>query len=163
MKKFFLALLMLLPYWAYAQLASPLVTQDNLQSTICNTSYVVGKKAPTTYSQAVRPPTSYTNPIKIGLYANRSKAVIKADTKILGRDPLISDYELDHWIPISDGGHPTDPKNLKLQLWTGPSGASKKDVVEAAVHRRLCAGTLDYAYSLTCWKGNAWKSCLIGK
>jgi len=148
---------------AHAQLANPDVTADNLQATICNAQYVVNGRKPTTFSQAVRPPTSYTNPIKIGLFGNRSAATIKAHTKILGREPIMSDYELDHWIPISDGGHPKDPRNLKLQLWQGPSGASQKDIVEAEVHRRLCKGTLDYTYSLTCWKGNAWKSCLIGK
>lgn len=145
---------------AQAQVASPLVTQDNLQQTICNTQYVVGNKAPMTYSRAVRPPVSYTNAVKVQLFQKRPAAVIAADTKILGRDPVIKDYELDHWIPIADGGHPRDPKNLKLQLWMGTNGAKKKDVVEAEVHRRLCAGTMTLQDSMACWKDNNWKFCL---
>ena len=135
---------------ANAQVANPIVTQDNLQQTICNTQYVVGNKAPMSFSRAVRPPVSYTNAIKYQLFQKRPTTVIAADTKILGREPVIKDYELDHWIPISDGGHPRDPKNLKLQLWMGTNGAKKKDVVETEVHRRLCAGTMTLEAS-TAW------------
>jgi hypothetical protein len=53
-----------------------------------------------------------------------------------------SKYELDHLVPISVGGALADTHNLFPEPWDGPHGAHAKDVVEARVHRQLCAGQL---------------------
>jgi hypothetical protein len=156
MKTLLAAVLMVCASVAQAQVANPAVTQDNLQDTICNTQY----SAKGSFSQTVRPAVSYTNRIKTQLFLSRTAATIKAHTKILGRAPTMSDYELDHWVPIGAGGDPKDPKNLKLQLWAGPSGAKAKDVIETKVHTRLCNGTLKLSDSMACWKNNGWKTCL---
>lgn len=133
-----------------AQVANPDVNQQNLSSTVC----VPG------WSASVRPPTSYTAPIKVRLFAARSMMRKTKDTITLGRTPNITDYELDHWWPIANGGSPTDPHNLKLQLWNGSSGARAKDTVEVAVHRRLCSGQMTLAQAGACFStANSWKAC----
>jgi len=72
----------LLPYLVLAQVTNPEVTQDNIRQTICTSGW----------TRAVRPPTSYTEPIKQHLLTD------------FGGDP--KDYELDHIIPLAVGGIP---------------------------------------------------------
>lgn len=101
----------------------PRVTQANIQSTICRRGG---------YTSSVRPPVSYTEPLKfsgIKLY-NYS-------------DKKVSDYEEDHLIPLEIGGNPTDPKNL----WPEPHhignwGAYVKDNLENKLHDLVCSGRL---------------------
>jgi hypothetical protein len=54
------------------------------------------------------------------------------------------EYEVDHLLALEDGG-----ANDDANLWPEPAGPSagfhQKDVVEAYVHRQVCAGTLDLA------------------
>ncbi len=99
----------------------PHVTQSNLYQTVC----VRG------YSSHVRPPESYTEPLKyrlIALYGDKGHRV--------------SDYELDHLIEISTGGSPADPANLWLQpRWTHWN-ARKKDELEFRLHQLLCHGDI---------------------
>lgn len=95
---------------------NPAVNQGNIHETVC----VPG------YTDTIRPPVSYTNRIK------RDKIGPNADPKL---------YELDHVIPLSIGGHPTDPNNLWPQEWTGPRGARAKDVIERRLHRQVCGWT----------------------
>jgi hypothetical protein len=77
------------------------------------------------YSRTVRPPTSYTNPIKAALMLE------------LGTDDR-SLFELDHRVPLCAGGHPRDPLNLWLEPRTGPWAAKFKDQLETSVCRELC-------------------------
>jgi hypothetical protein len=96
------------------------VTQRNIKRTICNPGY----------SQTVRPPTSYTNRLKvagIGEYGFR--------------DTDLSDYEEDHLIAISLGGSPTSPKNLWPEPHAGRWGSPAKDKLEYLLYRRVCAGS----------------------
>ena len=74
------------------------------------------------YSKTVRPPTSYTNKLKKEWTPSFHKP---------------SEYELDHYVPISVGGSPTDPNNLWLQKW---DDARKKDVQEKMLHDDMCKG-----------------------
>lgn len=109
---------------AFAQVASPAVTQENVATTIC----VKG------YTATVRPPVSYTRKVKRSLL--KARGIPLANARL---------YELDHIIPLEAGGHPTDPKNLQLQLWAGPRNAHIKDHLENAYHRAICDGTVTLA------------------
>jgi hypothetical protein len=102
----------------------PAVTQANIQQTICASGYTA----------KVRPPTSYTSPLKVTLMA----AYGFADQR-----PL--DYELDHLISLELGGAPRDPANLWPELWTGTTGARQKDVVENFLKAQVCRGALSLA------------------
>lgn len=52
-------------------------------------------------------------------------------------------YEIDHLISLELGGT-NDPANLWPQPYAKP-GAKEKDVVENALHRQVCAGTMSLA------------------
>ena len=98
----------------------PAVTQANIASTIC----VIG------YTNTVRPPVSYTTPLK------RQQLVAGYN---LGGNLSTKAYEEDHLIPLEIGGNPTDVRNL----WPEPRnitwGASKKDQLENRLHLLLCS------------------------
>lgn len=119
-----------------AQVINPEVTQATIGKTIC----VPG------WTATIRPPASYTNRIKRDLI----NATAAAD--------VMEDYELDHVLPLSVGGHPTDPKNLKLQLWDGPDGAHAKDIVEVRMKKMVCNHKITLAKAQACFfKG--WQTC----
>ncbi|MGD0764903.1 MAG: hypothetical protein ABR978_01170 [Dehalococcoidia bacterium] len=96
------------------------VTQDNIQQTVC----VAG------YTQTVRPPVSYTTPLKILQMA------------LYGWTGPRSDYEEDHLISLELGGHPRDPKNLWPEPYNVPQGARQKDQIENLLHDRVCSGQI---------------------
>lgn len=63
-----------------------------------------------------------------------------------------SDYTLDHIVAISVGGSPFNPANLQLQT---VAEAKRKDVLEASVHRAVCAHRMalaDAQAALVAWK-----------
>lgn len=97
---------------------NPAVTQATIGSTICKRDW----------TKTVRPPASYTNKLK------------RAD---LPPGTNLRLWELDHILPIEDGGSPTDPNNLRPQPWAGPDGATVKDqTVEDPTKRDICAGRI---------------------
>lgn len=96
------------------------VTQATVATTVC----VPG------YTATVRPPVSYTGPLKVRLMW----AYGDLDTP--------SAFELDHEIPLELGGAPRDPANL----WPEPiADARVKDGRENALHRAICNGTTTLA------------------
>ena len=97
------------------------VTQANIHRTIC----VPG------YSKSVRPPESYTEPLKRELIAEYGNS-----------DRRLRDYELDHLRSIELGGSPTDPRNLWPQPHhvIGGWGSYAKDRLENRLHRLVCRG-----------------------
>ena len=95
---------------------NPAVTQTNISQTIC----VRG------WTATVRPPVEYTSRLKRQMLSNL--------------DPR--DYELDHLVPLELGGHPTDPRNLWPELWSGACGAHVKDKLENTLHRLVCGGRI---------------------
>ncbi|MBV6700489.1 hypothetical protein [Kitasatospora aureofaciens] len=105
---------------------NPDVTQATIDDTIC----VPG------YSTSIRPPSSYTTKLKIQQIAEYGYA-----------DTDTSSYEEDHFIPLSLGGHPTDPHNLwpQPQYPTGPNGQTSrdKDTVEYKLYRAVCNHQVD--------------------
>jgi len=101
----------------------PSVTQSNIKTTICVSGY----------TKKVRPPTSYTNALKVQQISEYGYT-----------DTNVKDYEEDHFIPLELGGNPTDPGNLWPEL--GPS-PNPKDSVEGKLKRLVCSNkmTLDEA------------------
>lgn len=93
--------------------ADPHVTQANVRQTICQPGYTA----------TVRPPVTFTAPIK---------------AKLVGYGYL-SDYQLDHLIPLELGGAPRDLRNL----WVEPiAEAHRKDHEENRLHREVCASRM---------------------
>jgi hypothetical protein len=105
--------------------SDPRVTQRNIQQTICRTGY----------TKTVRPPSSYTTPLKerqmaaYGYYAGHSTA----------------SYEEDHLISLELGGSPTDPRNLWPEAHGPGLGSYQKDSVANALHKRVCDGAITLA------------------
>jgi hypothetical protein len=106
---------------------NPDVTQDTIDSTICVSGW----------TGTVRPPTSYTNKLKIQQIAEYGYS-----------DTSTADYEEDHFVPLELGGSPTDPGNL----WPEPryddgSGytSADKDSVENALKKAVCNGSVALA------------------
>ena len=95
------------------------VTTQSMMSTIC----VKG------WSATIRPTTQYTNQLK----RKQIKQYGYTDT-----DP--KQYEEDHLIPLSIGGHPTDAKNLWPEPRSGEWSAEVKDQLEDVIHRLVCTG-----------------------
>lgn len=103
---------------------NPDVTQDNIARTVC----VKG------WTKTIRPPTYYTNALK------------KRQIREYGyRDANPRDYEEDHLVPLSVGGHPTDPRNLWPEPRNSEWGADRKDRLEFALYRAVCSGDISLA------------------
>jgi hypothetical protein len=102
------------------------VTQATIKQTICVPRW----------TDTVRPPTSYTTPLKLKLLQDHDLPAADA-----------SKYELDHFVPLALGGNPRSPDNLWLQPWEGEWGAETKDRLEVKLKNLVCAGklTLDQA------------------
>jgi len=98
----------------------PTVTQENIATTICTAGY----------TRTVRPPTSYTNRVKLLLMHKYN----------LSGDP--QDFELDHFIPLELGGAPSLETNLWPEVEQGDLGALSKDRVENYLHAEVCAGRM---------------------
>jgi hypothetical protein len=99
---------------------NPDVTQANIDQTICSSGW----------TSTVRPPESYTEPLKHQQMAAYGDA-----------GPL-SGYEEDHLIPLELGGSPTNPQNL----WPEPGASpNPKDDVETAANRAVCDGKMTLA------------------
>lgn len=104
------------------------VTQANIATTVCKSGWTA----------TIRPTVTYTNKLKI----DQLKTTYKGLTLTFGTDP--SKYEEDHLISLQLGGNPSDPKNLWPEPYAG-IGARKKDVVETALKRLVCANQLKLA------------------
>jgi hypothetical protein len=100
---------------------NPDVTQATIGSTICVSGW----------TSTVRPPTSYTNPLKVQQIAAYGYS-----------DTSTADYEEDHLVPLELGGAPRDPKNLWPEPRYSTSGktAGNKDTVENRLKTAVCNG-----------------------
>jgi hypothetical protein len=113
-----------LPDPACAQGAvDPAVTQDNVLSTICTRGYTT----------RVRPPVSYTDPIKRDL------------VRRYGLSGPLSAYELDHLVPLEIGGAPRSVRNLWPEPRDQRPGAAEKDHLENRLHDQVCQGGIALA------------------
>ncbi|MDF3300216.1 hypothetical protein [Streptomyces tropicalis] len=103
---------------------NPDVTQSTIGSTICVSGW----------TSTVRPPTSYTNPLKAQGIIDYGYA-----------DTSMSDYEEDHLVPLELGGAPRDPQNLWPEPHYGTKTSSTKDGVETKLKNAVCKGTITLA------------------
>lgn len=102
---------------------NPAVTQATIGSTICVSGYTT----------TIRPPTSYTNKLKVSQIAQYGYA-----------DTSTADYEEDHLVALEDGGDPRSPQNLwpEPRYAVGGKTAANKDAVENKIHSAICNGTV---------------------
>jgi hypothetical protein len=99
---------------------NPAVTQATIVSTICVSGWTA----------TVRPPTSYTNALKLTQMAQYHDTGSPAG------------YEEDHLIPLELGGAPRDPRNL----WPEPHPRSGVvDGIETHLKSLICKGQLTLA------------------
>ena len=98
---------------------NPDVHQDTIVQTICTKGY----------TKSVRPSVIYTNGVK---------QILMREASI--HESHIDDYQLDHIIPLSLGGHPRAKDNLRLQLLDGEFGAKRKDRLEVKMQCLVCSG-----------------------
>ena len=99
---------------------NPAVTQATIGATICTPGWTA----------TIRPPTSYTTPLKLAQMAARH----------LPGSP--ADYSEDHYVALAVGGAPRDPANL----WPEKLAAAHlKDRAEVRLHTAVCAGTMTLA------------------
>ena len=101
----------------------PAVTQDDVRSTICVSGYTT----------LVRPPVSYTDPIKRDL------------VRRYGLSGPLSAYELDHLVPLEVGGAPRSVRNLWPQPRDQHPGSDEKDHLENRLHDQVCQGRIALA------------------
>lgn len=120
--------------------ADPAVNQNNIQNTIC----VPG------YAKTVRPPPSFTDPLKEELmrsygFGNNSPR----------------NYELDHLIPLEVGGNPTNVSNLWPEPGYGQYNFHVKDSFERFLHDQVCSGSVSLVEAqheiATNWISNMFK------
>jgi hypothetical protein len=118
---------------------NPAVTQADINSTICVSGWTA----------TVRPPESYTEPIKLRLMA--AAGIPATDASLL---------ELDHRIPLEAGGDPRSLSQFWLQPWAGSHGATAKDTLENDVHRDICDGRMTLAQGQAFFQGDFWTAVL---
>jgi len=99
--------------------ANPKVTADNVQKTVCKAKWV----------RKEEPRGSYFS--KITLLQTKNYGVTEKDAR---------NFVMDFRIPLSVGGHPTDPANLWPQRKDVAWNATVKNKLEAYVQGELCAG-----------------------
>lgn len=105
---------------------NPAVTQASIGTTICAWGY----------SGSIRPPESYTEPLKRQLIRSYRYT-----------DRRLGDYELDHLISLELGGAASDPRNLfpEPHEVAGGWGSYAKDRLENRLHELVCSGRLPLA------------------
>ncbi|CAL1239997.1 hypothetical protein [Candidatus Methylocalor cossyra] len=102
----------------------PEVTEANIKESIC-------KVSPFTWAQGHSPPASFL------------ESLAREQIQQYGyQDTNIKHYQMDHLIPLSLGGHPTDPKNIWPQVLLTKWGARRKDYLEEVLHDKVCKGEL---------------------
>jgi hypothetical protein len=117
---------------------NPDVTQSNIHSTICVSGWTA----------TVRPPTSYTNPLK-------AQGIIDYGYT----DTNMADYEEDHLVPLELGGAPRATTNLWPEPYTGTQTAHSKDGIETKLKNAVCAGTITLSSARNAIKTN-WTTAL---
>jgi hypothetical protein len=114
------------------------VTQSTIHSTICVSGWTA----------TVRPPTSYTNPLKVQGIADYGYS-----------DTSLSDYEEDHLVPLELGGSPRDPGNLWPEPHYGTKTSYTKDGIETKLKDAVCAGTITLSSARNAIRSN-WTTAL---
>jgi hypothetical protein len=102
----------------------PEVTEANIKESICKVTHF-------TWTEGHMPPASFLENIE------------REQLKQYGySDPNMKHYQMDHLIPLSLGGNPTDPKNIWPQVLVTKWSARRKDYLEQVMHDKVCKGEL---------------------
>jgi hypothetical protein len=114
--------------------ANPDITEDNIAENLCS---------PTWSTSAIRPPTSYTSPLKLKQMAVYGDTVSDPAGACVLSSANPKCYEEDHLISLENGGHPRDLRNLwpepyGTQINGQTVGARQKDTVENYIHNAIC-------------------------
>jgi hypothetical protein len=100
----------------------PEVSEANIKESICRVTHF-------TWEEGHMPPPSFLDSTK------------KELLKLYGyTDGDIRHYQMDHLIPLSLGGHPTDTKNIWPQVLITKWSARRKDYLEEILHDKVCRG-----------------------
>jgi hypothetical protein len=86
------------------------------------------------FTSTIRPPVSYTGPLKLKIMAAYG---------VGSRSPSL--YELDHLVALEDGGAPADPANLWPEPYAPTPGAHQKDREENLLRTEECSGAITVA------------------
>jgi hypothetical protein len=109
---------------------NPEVTQSTIQNTICRKGW----------TKTVRPPLSFTGPLKRDLMAS------------YGQNGAMHGFELDHLVSLELGGAPASVRNL----WPEPNDhprpgvANTKDLLENVLNQQVCSGHMTLADAQRC-------------
>ncbi len=102
----------------------PEVTEGNIKESICKSTHF-------TWTEGHAPPASFL------------QSIAQEQIKQYGyQDTNINHYQMDHLIPLSLGGHPTDPKNIWPQPLIAKWSARRKDYLEEVLHDKVCKGEI---------------------
>ena len=135
---------------------NPMVTQDNIHSTICHRGW----------THSIRPAESYTERRKREqLYAPASPYFAPGER--------LGAFEEDHRVPLGLGGAPYDRRNLWPEPRFGRWSAARKDELEGVVHDLVCRGRLtltqgraaflgDWTAAYRRYIGKPWRSEAMG-
>lgn len=102
----------------------PEVMQSNIKESICKAGHF-------TWTEGHMPPKSFlekTEKEQISAYGYP--------------DENTKHYQMDHLIPLSLGGSPTDAKNIWPQPLISKWSARKKDYLEGILHEKVCKGEI---------------------
>jgi hypothetical protein len=100
---------------------NPVVTQDNINQTICMRGW----------TKRIRPPERYT-------YRLKRAQLHRPNSPYFVADAYLRDFEEDHRVPLGLGGAPHDRRNLWPEPRHGEWNAEKKDELEDAIHELVC-------------------------
>ncbi len=114
--------------------ANPDITPANIAANLCS---------PTWSPSTIRPPTSYTNPLKLTQMQQYGDTVTDPTAACMLASNNKGCYEEDHLISLENGGDPRDPRNLwpepyKTRIDGQTVGARQKDTVENYIHNAIC-------------------------
>lgn len=100
----------------------PEVSEANIKESICRVTHF-------TWEEGHMPPPSFMESVK------------KEQLKLYGfTDGDTKHYFMDHLIPLSLGGNPTDLKNIWPQQLITKWSARRKDYLEEILHDKVCKG-----------------------
>lgn len=116
---------------------NPMVTQENIGSTICRRGW----------TRTVRPPEDFTERLKRAQLHTPASPYFAPGTRL-------GAWEEDHRVPLSLGGAPYDRRNLWPEPRFGTWNAERKDKLEGVVHDLVCRGRLKLAQGRAAFLGD---------
>lgn len=102
----------------------PEVMQSNIKESICKAGHF-------TWTEGHMPPKSFlekTEKEQIAAYGYP--------------DENMKHYQMDHLVPLSLGGSPTEAKNIWPQALISKWSARRKDYLEGILHEKVCKGEI---------------------